>query len=1712
MGRGTWIYEITTPSGQGGGGAIPEAPPVTFGIPEAEVFFRTNHRVEVDVNWVPSPSATPQNFTGVAVYIEDPDVSSAVNSPLDGSTPLDGTRQQSGQWTPVFVNDSYSSPAIVFPDNTMGGQSGASYRMQRTVRIYCAAYGPNSQPVLVRAGNPNATPSILVEIPLGQNQGESGQEYTGLVTNAAVQVVTDYNRPDPSYTLTFSYTPPDSSIPLPPGQNAFGGVRIIYVYYDSTGNPIWPGTDSGIDVPVSQSAAGYSSPVYTASAGGGKFRVYFLSEDDSWPTGMHINSLVDGITPYVDVTVAPVSPAPDVTSFTIDGLAESSGKIDWEWDGSMYAQATFAWTLPAADSGGIRYAGVILYLVNVTGAVSPLTAFPKPLTSQMSNVEASYLLSIGSIPANLEHWTIAAISVDINGKLADDPANLTHSPTVIWDIAPPGPGGPGQEYAPLATVDPGATFTATQSQSTDGVGMVSFHLGPWTNPSDNQFGGLQVAMVVNGDVTKPTYWSVPGGATEFDTPLMPAFGNWNSQVPLDFYLVSDDPQGNKNSISPATPLIGTNMPGGGPHFQPKEGAVIPARSGWFSSEFSWPTDVNGQPTGPFQALQFTAGKIFVGSQLVVGGGPANSFAGQQSGQIAVYNGSNVLRAWIGESQPIGSAGGQTPPATPVFGGWFAELYVGGTSPLNAPVWIDQNGIVQIGGIDQYNNSHAGTNTTYPYISIRDASGNEKGRIGAKLTYASPSDPKNAVGSNPPGITEGAWFTQLAVGGTTLSNWNMLVVPDPNNALGSQFQLRNINLFLIDYAAHLTGTLPYNKEYQLKLGNSVWSAGSGATQWQFPGLQLYQVDGGSSLFGATLLSRGLVLRGTQTQNYQVLVSLVTYNGDQTGDDASNEYFWGELTMYSPKSTTATVHLSAGSGSGGSVNGNPFFSMYDQNANLLFGADQSGNVSVKGLLQNPAGGAINAVAYSVSGYGQVIGNDGSWTGKPISGGGSGAGQTPWASDIHAALYSLLNAKEAHIASLWLGGDATGAGTPLIDSTGAFVSPTGISVQAGIGCQHLQVGGPGYTAGDGVISAAGTINTTANIYCGGATPPGYPNPNPATGWMACKQLWVQGSMWCANMTISGAFSAANLVTGTQTSPPVAPAPQTGWLLADQAQIVGTCFAGGFQAANTVVINNRIGINTNAPNYPLSFGANLGDLLALYDAPSNFYGFGIASGQAYLKVQNAQVMTWTNSGNVGVGTSAPANLFTIIPATNPGSASAATHLTIGETSNNAGYRLALGYFYDNVAWRGVIQSLAGGADATLLLQPYGGQVGIGNTAPAVALHVTGGTHFGNAVQPTASQWATSLGDSSTDFTPGSGNWNYTLLVNGAPPSIGFHRGGESVGSIRYNGHIFTIGADDGWGVANVVMPGGVFAGSYYVQAGSKQVIDANGNWVGGALVSAVYGTPNQVIVNANSGAVTFSLPQNFHTGASVQLGFLTINQANDNSGYYLQVSGGIEMASTGPSYNILSRSSANNAIYANAGGITATTGFWIGSRQVADTNYNWMGGLQTGTGVVAATQIGIYGVAWIINSAGTVTSPAGQSSFYKLYVSYSAQTAADPAIVTPGVVSCYAGWSTGGGWLTASAAYLKQEIRSVTDQEIAAAFRGLQPKHYQRVASGEREYGLVVDDMALIPELHPAIHFEGGQPKGYSINQVLAIAIARLKQMEQEIAELKGLIKRSN
>ena len=218
----TWIYDkgsATSGGGGGGGGGGVPAPDVIISPDGADVIFRSDHNVEVDVTWEKGPTATDQNFAGVAVYLEDPDISSGENLPLDGSTTgltLDGSSQVSGDWLPILVNETADSPAVVMLDSTMGSVPGKTFKAPRDVRIYLVAYSPGQHPhPPIRATDPNPTPNIMVNIPQGRNSGESGAG-VGVPGHQrqCVGVVPDYNPAGPAILPHFlKYTPPDEQAP-----------------------------------------------------------------------------------------------------------------------------------------------------------------------------------------------------------------------------------------------------------------------------------------------------------------------------------------------------------------------------------------------------------------------------------------------------------------------------------------------------------------------------------------------------------------------------------------------------------------------------------------------------------------------------------------------------------------------------------------------------------------------------------------------------------------------------------------------------------------------------------------------------------------------------------------------------------------------------------------------------------------------------------------------------------------------------------------------------------------------------------------------------------------------------------------------------------------------------------------------------------------------------------------------------------------------------------------------------------------------------------------------------------------------------------------------------------------------------------------------------------------------------------------------------------
>jgi len=87
--------------------------------------------------------------------------------------------------------------------------------------------------------------------------------------------------------------------------------------------------------------------------------------------------------------------------------------------------------------------------------------------------------------------------------------------------------------------------------------------------------------------------------------------------------------------------------------------------------------------------------------------------------------------------------------------------------------------------------------------------------------------------------------------------------------------------------------------------------------------------------------------------------------------------------------------------------------------------------------------------------------------------------------------------------------------------------------------------------------------------------------------------------------------------------------------------------------------------------------------------------------------------SGCVGVGfTGYGGSKLTLVASTNPTCASSANmQLSIGEASQNTIYSFKLGYIYVGGGYVGAIQTIAGGVASTTLINPDGGNVGIGTT-----------------------------------------------------------------------------------------------------------------------------------------------------------------------------------------------------------------------------------------------------------------------------------------------------------------------------------------------------------------------------------------------------------------
>ena len=114
-------------------------------------------------------------------------------------------------------------------------------------------------------------------------------------------------------------------------------------------------------------------------------------------------------------------------------------------------------------------------------------------------------------------------------------------------------------------------------------------------------------------------------------------------------------------------------------------------------------------------------------------------------------------------------------ATPhsIFGGWFAELVRRRLGPSDRTALCDAGGRGDRG-------RHRGATTPYPYMSVRRDTGIEVGRIGALIGGPGQNIGRSCA-SNDPAYIAGAWFTELAVGGTDLADWRILAASGSERA-------------------------------------------------------------------------------------------------------------------------------------------------------------------------------------------------------------------------------------------------------------------------------------------------------------------------------------------------------------------------------------------------------------------------------------------------------------------------------------------------------------------------------------------------------------------------------------------------------------------------------------------------------------------------------------------------------------------------------------------------------------------------------------------------------------------------------------------------------------------------------------------------------------------------------------------------------------------
>lgn len=470
---------------------------------------------------------------------------------------------------------------------------------------------------------------------------------------------------------------------------------------------------------------------------------------------------------------APLVGTPELTTgltWASNPLYEQVDSGDQEW------KAAIDWPWPSTQPDWASMGGVKLVLddgtedfppTNVIGVVN--TPVGGQGRGRVRSQVSGYFKGIWQ-PVRLPSYTykIWVVSFDTMGNTNTIVAGIT--PFVSFTIVRQ-KGVYGVEFTSLAQSDGVNTMIqVSQFSASDGTAMLQCQ-GFWKNfaPSDPTrdptFAGAQlVALKTDGNI-----YIVGGGSIapiSVNVPQPPTAQSWA------FYLRSEDVNGKWNSISPtltfsggggsaavavatvtagvitavttinagtgySTPptiavnvgasgggsgavitctvssgaITGYTISNGGSGYTSTPMSVVAVggskkfdisqadQSKW-SSQFSWPSNV---PTiAALNVNVLTAGTLKIG----------NSGSGNPI-EITVYDHLNAAIGWIGDDTAN----------TGYVGGWFKQLRIGGSSPVNAPFWCDASGSVIMGGTGITGNA---------FITIENSFGVGVAQMGASI--------------------------------------------------------------------------------------------------------------------------------------------------------------------------------------------------------------------------------------------------------------------------------------------------------------------------------------------------------------------------------------------------------------------------------------------------------------------------------------------------------------------------------------------------------------------------------------------------------------------------------------------------------------------------------------------------------------------------------------------------------------------------------------------------------------------------------------------------------------------------------------------------------------------------------------------------------------------------------------------------------------------